>query len=261
MNRYGAILFIEKQGFAPLFEQMRLAERYDISVMSTKGMSVTASRSLVDTICATCAAQQIPLLVLRDFDKAGFSIVDTLRRDTRRFRFANPVKVIDLGLRLSDVEAHQLKGEDVHYKKGKKNGGGDPRPNLRTNGATNAEVEYLCSYGDQWYGYRGKRVELNEFSPKALVGWIEKKLHDNGIKKVIPESDVLEIAFRRAAHIVYLNDGIRTVTDSAIKFAEGARVPKGLRKSILSHLKENPADSWDQAVAAQVRKLDLGGDE
>ena len=45
----------------PLFKEVKLAERYDIAIMSTKGMSVTASRELVDQLCAE---GDIPLLVL-----------------------------------------------------------------------------------------------------------------------------------------------------------------------------------------------------
>ena len=48
-HRYGAILFVEKEGFMPLFDAVKLKERYDLAMMSTKGMSVTASRELVDT--------------------------------------------------------------------------------------------------------------------------------------------------------------------------------------------------------------------
>ena len=50
-HRYSAILFIEKEGFMPLFERVKLAERYDVAIMSTKGVSVTASRRLVDDLC------------------------------------------------------------------------------------------------------------------------------------------------------------------------------------------------------------------
>ena len=32
------ILFIEKEGFMPLFEAVQLAERFDLAIMSTKGM-------------------------------------------------------------------------------------------------------------------------------------------------------------------------------------------------------------------------------
>jgi len=72
-NRFSAILFVEKEGFLPLFQHVWLAARYDIAIMSTKGMSNTAARRLVDTFC-----ERIPLLVAHDFDKAGFSILGTL---------------------------------------------------------------------------------------------------------------------------------------------------------------------------------------
>jgi hypothetical protein len=48
---FGAVLFVEKEGFMPLFERVRLAKRYDIAIMSAKGMSNTASRTLIDAIC------------------------------------------------------------------------------------------------------------------------------------------------------------------------------------------------------------------
>jgi DNA topoisomerase VI subunit A len=66
---FGAVLFVEKEGFMPLFEATRLADRYDIAIMSTKGLSVTAARRLVDQMCGR---YKIPLLVLHDFDKSGF---------------------------------------------------------------------------------------------------------------------------------------------------------------------------------------------
>ena len=89
-HRFGAILFIEKEGFMPLFEAVHLAERFDIAIMSTKGVSVTAARQLVDELCGE---HDIPLLVLHDFDKSGFTIVGTLQRDTRRYSFENAIEV------------------------------------------------------------------------------------------------------------------------------------------------------------------------
>ena len=49
-NRYRAILFIEKEGFDPLLRAAQIAERFDIAIMSTKGMSVTAARRLLDQL-------------------------------------------------------------------------------------------------------------------------------------------------------------------------------------------------------------------
>jgi hypothetical protein len=94
-NRYGALLFIEKEGFEPLFRAVKLAQRYDIAVMSNKGMSVTACRELVQ---ALCVEHDIPLFVLHDFDVSGFSIFGTLSKSTRRFKFSRTFKVVDLGL-------------------------------------------------------------------------------------------------------------------------------------------------------------------
>ena len=42
----------------------------------------------------------VPVFVLHDFDEDGFKIFGTLRADTARYQFRNPIEVIDLGLRL-----------------------------------------------------------------------------------------------------------------------------------------------------------------
>src|SRR5216683_6643065 len=45
------VLFCEKEGFNPLFRSVNLANRYDLMIISTKGVSVTAARQLIDEIC------------------------------------------------------------------------------------------------------------------------------------------------------------------------------------------------------------------
>src|SRR6476620_3241965 len=78
------VLFCEKEGFSPLFKAVDLANRYDLMIISTKGQSVTAARTLVDSICGD---NDLPLFVLHDFDLAGFAILGVLQRDTRRYQF------------------------------------------------------------------------------------------------------------------------------------------------------------------------------
>jgi DNA topoisomerase VI subunit A len=133
---FGALLFIEKEGFMPLFEAVHLAEKYDLGIMSSKGMSVTAARQLADQICSR---YKIPILTLRDFDVAGFSIARTVRADTRRYSFRNQIKAIDLGLRLTDVQEMGLQSEPVALK----NDRDKIRARLKLNGATNDEIEFL----------------------------------------------------------------------------------------------------------------------
>jgi hypothetical protein len=73
-GQFGALLYIEKEGFMPILESVQLAERFDIAIMSSKGMSVTAARRLAEGICSRYA---IPLLTLHDFDRSGVVIKDT----------------------------------------------------------------------------------------------------------------------------------------------------------------------------------------
>jgi hypothetical protein len=87
-GNFGAVLFIEKEGFDPLLKATHIAERFDVATMSTKGMSSVAARALADEMCHE---HDIPLLLLHDFDKAGFSIKGTLQRDTRRYEFQNSI--------------------------------------------------------------------------------------------------------------------------------------------------------------------------
>ena len=109
-NRISAVLFIEKEGFNELFKAVKLAERYDLAIMSSKGQSLSRRARLVDDAMPRA---DVPLLVLHDFDKAGLEIAQNLtavseaarESDRVRYEFANDINVIDLGIRLTDVRS------------------------------------------------------------------------------------------------------------------------------------------------------------
>jgi hypothetical protein len=239
-HRYGAILFVEKEGFLPLFRAVRLAERYDLAIMSTKGLSVTASRLLVDRLCA---AHEVPLLVLHDFDKSGFSILGTLRRDTRRYAFRNRIKVVDLGLRLEDVEGSDLEMEDVVHRS-------DPAPNLRENGATAEEIAFL----------RTRRVELNAFASADFVAWIERKLEQHGVAKIVPHQDALILAYRRSVASRYVALRLQGTVEEAQRHAAETLVPDDLAALIAAALRDDRAQSWDRVVQ-RIAMQRIGPDE
>ncbi len=243
-HRYGAILFIEKEGFMPLFREVQLAERHDIAVMSTKGMSVVAARSLVDTLCGE---HNIPLLVLHDFDKAGFSIIGTFKRDTRRYEFKNEIRVIDLGLRLEDVQKHDLESERMFYRMARH----VVSSNLTKNGATQEEVEFL----------RARRVELNAFASADLVEWIESKLAEHGVSKIIPAKPRLVDAYRQAIQCEYLKEHSEELLGRARQHASAATIPGNLKKRIVARLQSAPAMSWDAALHDIVEDECGSGDE
>jgi hypothetical protein len=199
--------------------------------MSTKGMSVTAARELVDNLCGD---HGIPLLVLHDFDKSGFSIIGTLRRKTRRYTFANRIRVIDLGLRLADVKAEKLESEEVYYR-------GNwcaISANLCENGATEAEIEFL----------RDKRVELNAFASDHLVAWIERKLKQHGISKVVPDEETLADAYHRMRRQALVQERIDKALEQLGENEEVSPVPSDLRTRIEAELKANPEKRWDAVL-------------
>lgn len=247
-NRYGDILFIEKEGFLPLFEAVNLAKRYDISIMSTKGMSVTAAREFVDHVCATTNGDRpVRLLVLHDFDKSGFSIAGTLQRATRRYTFRNDVEVIDLGMRMEDIDG--LESEPVYLKRNQDRW--SARYNLKENGATEEEAQWLFPSDKS---QEMKRVELNAFTSQGLVDWVEGKLDESGVEKVVPDDDTLADAYRRAHEASVIQKRIDELV-AKLRKSPAIAVPTDLRARIEAALDEDPTTPWD-AVVAQIAEAD-----
>lgn len=240
--RYAAILFVEKEGFAPILEAAGIAERFDIAIMSTKGVPVKAACDLL----AAAERMGVRVFAIRDFDLAGFKIVRTIREGTR---LARGCQAVDLGLRLEDVEHLDLEGEPVIYKQRK-----DPRQYLRCQcDATEDEADYLVqersASGGQWMG---SRVELNALTSDRLIHWLEGKLIAAGVKKVVPNDEQLAAAHRRA---VCLREVERAEQRIVAEFRDRQiQVPDDLRERIERKLKKNPALSWDEALRQVVEE-------
>ena len=229
--RYSAVLFIEKEGFDEILRDAGLAERFDISIMSTKGLPVGAACQLA----VRFNQEGVRVLVMHDFDLAGFKIVRTLRQGTR---LAPGAEVEDIGFRLDDVEG--LQSELVNYKQKK-----DPREYLRVCGATREEQEFLVS-DHSWESWEGERVELNAMTSEKLITWLEKKLEKLKIAKVTPDSDVLDEAYRRAWFLQEVDKAAEKIAEQ-IKDSE-VEVPDDLAERVKEKLEESDRDSWDQVV-------------
>jgi hypothetical protein len=207
---------------------VNLANRHDLMIVSTKGVSVTAARRLIDNICGD---NNLPLFVLHDFDVAGFMIFGTLQRDTRRYQFSNVIKPVDLGLRLADIA-----GLEREPAAATKTSASVLRDQLAENGATDAEIAILLS----------ERVELNAMTSDALIEMIERKLKAHGMRKVIPDGEQLGEAYRAfhrsnelRAQFVELVDGFK---ETKIK------VPKNLKQRVRAVLAKHDDLRWDDAV-------------
>jgi DNA topoisomerase VI subunit B len=252
-NRYRFALFVEKEGFYALLERHRIADRYDVAIMSTKGMSVTSARRLVDEL----SQRGVTVLVLRDFDKPGFSIVHTLQTDSPRYRFRSKPKVKDIGLHLKDVRKWNLEplAEPVEYKRAKK----DPREMLRAAGATEEECGFLVSDGPPLTVWSGRRVELNAFTSPRFIEFLEYKFKKAGVAKVVPSGEDLRTAYARAWGMA----GLQEAFEKAL--AESSRgTPPDMPEDMPARLAEaikGTAEPWDDALAKIVRTIRGEGEQ
>ena len=246
-GNFSALLFVEKEGFMPLLKAARLAERFDIAVMSTKGVSVTAARELADNICYD---HDIPLLLLHDLDKSGFVISGTLQRDTRRYEFQNTITTIDIGLSLKDVEAMNLPYEHQFVDEAKK---GPMMDNLRENGATEEEIAFMFADFDKTRSLR--RLELNAMTSRQFVDFLERKFKENNITKIVPDQHELAEAYQ----IFERGQRIEKIIGEEIEQLEGddaVAIPDDLEQRVRELLDREPTLRWSDAVQRIVSETE-----
>jgi hypothetical protein len=247
---FGALLFIEKEGFEQLLSRARIANKFDLATMSTKGMSVTAARELADEMCST---YNVPLLLLHDFDKSGFSIAGTIQRDTRRYEYQNIIKVIDLGLSLDDVKEMKLETEYQYHKKGSQEA---LMENLRTNGASEEEVEFMFRDFDKTDPAKNRhtrRVELNAMTSPQFIAFVERKLRAaDFVKKIVPDEGLLAEVYaglERSRRLQEAAEGLDEEIEEEIKM-DGFKAPKNLQRRVRKYLEKHQERRWDAALAA-----------
>jgi hypothetical protein len=235
---FSAILFCEKEGFAPLFKAVNLADRYDLMIISTKGVSVTAARLLIDNICG----RGLPLFVLHDFEVAGFLILGTLQRDTRRYQFASAIEVIDLGLRIDDIA-----GLEQEPAAATRTSADILRDQLAENGATEAEIGILLN----------ERVELNAMTSDALIAMIERKLKDHGLEKVVPDDELLADTYRAFHHSQQLREKFEELKEEFDEEDNEIDIPENLKEKVCAILDQHDDLRWDDAIQIVLDKTQL----
>jgi hypothetical protein len=195
-------------------------------------MSVVAARALLDR-----------LAVLHDFDVSGFSILRTLWSDSRRYIFENDMseKIIDIGLRLEDVEELGLEAETVQVDSREAR-----RAKLEEHGATDDEIEFLVPADRD---EECRRVELNAMTSRQLVDFVEQKLVEHGVDKVMPENGAIDEHARRLIERTLTEKAIAEMAPDIARRATSAELPKDLDHQIAAILVGHPELSWDQALA------------
>ena len=241
-GRFGGVFFVEKEGFSSQFAEAQIAERFDLAFMSCKGISVTAARELADRMCGE---YDIPLYLLTDFDKSGMTGSGTFERDNRRYTFRNKIKdkVIRIGLRLADVRviaaARGASLDDFKEKAFDKGTEQARFENLKLNGATDEEARFLLR----------ERVELNALRTNELIDFVDRRLTELKVRKIVPVRDTLADAYRQFRR----GERIQQLIDVELAKPDNAPVPRDLVRQVRAYLEEHPEVPWDAAVAHIVR--------
>jgi hypothetical protein len=194
--------------------------------MSSKGMSVTAARELVNRLCSA----SVPLLVLHDFDSAGIIIKDTLANDTRRYSYRSAPNVIDIGLHYDDIEGLESEPNNSNIS--------DER--LAQAGLDEDAINFL----------RGNRVELNAMTSRQLVDFVEAKLKKHSIEKVIPDRGTLAQTYKLFAASDRLSKAFDEAKEKFKDESEEAsiKVPDDLEAKVAVKLQEQRDITWHRAV-------------
>ena len=151
------------------------------------------------------------------------------------------VSVIDIGLRLDDVESLSLQSEPVQI-----SGNWNVRAaTLAQHGATPSEISFL----------RERRVEVNAMTAPVFIAFLERKLVEHSVSKVVPEIPTVERHARRIIEQVRADEALRKILPEIQKMAKSVALPKGLMQRIRDALQQSPGIPWDKAVADIVREV------
>ena len=173
----------------------------------------------------------MPIFVLHDFDRTGLTIGANLREGTWRYLYQNDVEVIEIGLRLDQVDGLEREPIDENNLKSV----GDDR--LRECGATEGEIEFLAEH----------RVELNALTTEQLVDLVEAALAEHGVMKVIPVANDLAVAWRSAMAHAEITKAVETANEKAGRWQDEP-APDGLADQIREMVEDDPTMSWDEAL-------------
>ncbi|MEZ0064985.1 DNA topoisomerase VI subunit B [Streptacidiphilus sp. MAP12-20] len=253
---FNKILVVEKTGLWPPIHESRIADKYDMAVITTEGYGTEACRDLL----ARMPAGDVKIFVLHDADPYGYNIARTLGEETARMPH-HRVEVIDLGLTVDDAHAKGLESE----------------PDTRDSALPARIVPHLTELAHRWFTGKAcdwhentgdptrwlyQRVELNAFSSPELIAYIEEGLARHGATgKVIPPADelrdmaVMGLRVRVDAAVTRAVDEMHAkelLADTVLAGLDVDQITNISPDDIAHHLAAHPHRDWPMAVMAHV---------
>jgi hypothetical protein len=213
---FSAILYVEKEGFMPLFERVKLAERYDIAIMSSKSMSVTAARELVNRI-----------------------IKDTLENDTRRYRYTGTPNVIDLGLNYGDIRG--LSPE--------RNNSKVSAERLKQAGLSNAAINFLSGQRVELNAMTSRHL-LDFVERKLKHHGISKIIP--GSETLAKTYEMFAASDRLSDAFDELKEKLKKLKEEGGDDQEPIKAPEDLADKVNALLKQQPHITWHRAIKLTI---------
>ena len=106
-----------------------------------------------------------------------------------------------------------------------------------------------------WLYEKTSSIELNAMSSPQLVEFVERKLTGHGIKKLVPDDQILDQQARRVIKARLTQEVLAAAENNIEQQTQTAALPEDFRQQVEHILDEHPEMPWDEAVA-QV----LGGE-
>jgi len=183
-HTFNKLLYVEKRGQVPLLQAARLAERYDMALVTEAGFATVAARTLLS---AGAKDKKYQVFCLHDADYPGYNILRTLREATERMP-EHSMEVHDIGLTVEQVIAM----------------GKTPETYTRSSTVPKDLIPLLNDVEQEWFvgeylGKRGKkdtysskRFELDDLTAPEVIQHIEDRLEELEVEpKVIPPDEAL----------------------------------------------------------------------
>lgn len=185
---FDKVLYVEKTGLLPILRAGRIAEKYDMALMSSQGFANRSAKDLLADF--EREFDKVTILCLHDCDISGHEIARTLAEETRTSK--HTINVIDIGLSVEDVEEWNLQTETVHIRQ-------TPPAEFLKRLSRLERRFFLGRKASAKNGVlKGRRCELNAFRPDDLIKFIELKLQSLGLgAKLIPPKEVLQQAHQK----------------------------------------------------------------
>jgi hypothetical protein len=109
-------------------------------------------------------------------------------------------------------------------------------------GANEEEIAFMFRDFDRLRSTR--RVELNAMTSPQFVAFVERKLRDNDITKIVPGQELLAEVYIGVVRGRRLEEAVAGLEDDA----DEIKPPSDLERRVRKLLEERPSMRWDGAV-------------